>query len=268
MKANKYYLGPLQLLSKMLLQSVFGVLALGSPFNQQPLRSKVPKVSAPVEIKLHKAAHTKESMNEYFNFLTLQREAFEMGIMGGKTSVPLSNYLNAQYYGEISLGSPAQTFKVVFDTGSSNLWVPSTRCNSIACWLHTRYDRTKSETFKENGTEFKIEYGSGSLEGIISQELLRVGDIDVQGQGFAESTAEPGIAFAFGKFDGIFGLAYDRIAVTGAVPPVYRMLEQKLLDKPLFSVFMGDTNMGQDGGVITFGGINRDHFVGDIGDFG
>ncbi|KAI9822156.1 MAG: Vacuolar protease A [Thelocarpon impressellum] len=179
--------------------------------------------------------------------------------------VPVSNFLNAQYFSDITLGTPPQEFKVVLDTGSSNLWVPSTGCNSIACYLHKKYDSSASSTFKENGTEFEIRYGSGSLSGFVSQDTLTIGDLKVKKQDFAEATAEPGLAFAFGRFDGILGLGYDTISVNKMVPPFYNMIDQGLLDEPVFAFYLGDTDNGEDDvSEAIFGGIDESHFTGKL----
>jgi saccharopepsin len=172
--------------------------------------------------------------------------------------------MNAQYFGEIQIGSPPQTFTVVMDTGSSNLWVPSTRCSSIACFLHKRYDASKSSSHIENGTEFAIRYGTGSLEGVISNDLLQMGDLTIKGQDFGESVKEPGITFAVGRFDGILGLGFDTIAVQGVVPPFYQMVNQKLIKKHLFGVWLGNTADGGEGGEVTFGGVDKKHYTGEI----
>ncbi|RPD81105.1 endopeptidase [Lentinus tigrinus ALCF2SS1-7] len=185
----------------------------------------------------------------------------EFTVDGGH-NVPLSNFMNAQYFAEISLGTPPQTFKVILDTGSSNLWVPSVKCTSIACFLHTKYDSSSSSTYKANGTEFSIQYGSGSMEGFVSQDTLTIGDITIKSQDFAEATKEPGLAFAFGKFDGILGLAYDTISVNHIVPPFYQMIAQKLIDSPVFSFRLGSSE--DDGGEAVFGGIDDSAYTGKI----
>ncbi|KAI4174810.1 MAG: hypothetical protein LQ343_002048 [Gyalolechia ehrenbergii] len=178
--------------------------------------------------------------------------------------VPVSNFLNAQYFSEITIGTPPQTFKVVLDTGSSNLWVPSQGCGSIACYLHTTYDSSSSSTYKKNGSEFEIRYGSGSLSGFVSRDTVRIGDLPIKNQDFAEATSEPGLAFAFGRFDGILGLGYDTISVNKIVPPFYNMIGQDLLDAPVFAFYLGDTSKDGEESEATFGGIDTDHFTGKL----
>lgn len=168
-------------------------------------------------------------------------------------------------FSEITIGTPPQTFKVVLDTGSSNLWVPSSECNSIACFLHTKYDSSSSSTHVKNGSSFAIQYGSGSLSGFVSKDTMSIGDLKIKDQLFAEATEEPGLAFAFGRFDGILGLGYDTIAVNRIVPPFYSMIEQGLLDEPVFAFYLGDT-AGTDEGAseAVFGGIDESHYTGKM----
>jgi len=177
--------------------------------------------------------------------------------------VPVENFLNAQYFSTIAIGTPAQEFKVVLDTGSSNLWVPSSSCGSIACYLHQKYDSSASSTYQKNGSEFGIRYGSGEVAGFISQDVLRIGDLTIKDQLFGEATSEPGLAFAFGRFDGILGLGYDTISVNHVPPPFYNMIDQGLLDEPVFAFYLGNTEDSTES-VATFGGIDSSHYTGKL----
>lgn len=179
-------------------------------------------------------------------------------------SVPLTNYANAQYFAEIGLGTPPQTFKVVLDTGSSNLWVPSRDCSSIACYLHSKYDKDLSSSYQANGTDFEITYGSGSVEGYLSEDLLQLAGLEISNQVFGEATSEPGLTFAFGKFDGILGLGYDSISVQHTVPPIYNAINQGLLDEPKFAFYLGIDGDEVSGGTATFGGVDDSLFEGKI----
>ena len=92
---------------------------------------------------------------------------------------------------------------------------------------------------------------------------MRIGDLKVKDQLFGEATSEPGLAFAFGRFDGILGLGYDTISVNHIPPPFYNMLDQGLLDEPVFAFYLGDTNDGSES-MATFGGVDKSHYTGKM----
>ncbi|XP_031988962.1 renin isoform X2 [Corvus cornix cornix] len=190
------------------------------------------------------------------------------GPRNGTAPTLLTNYLDTQYFGEISIGTPAQTFKVVFDTGSANLWVPSYKCSPLysACVSHSRYDSSKSRTYIANGTGFAIRYGTGSVKGVLSQDIVMVSDIPII-QVFAEATALPAFPFIFARFDGVLGMGYPSQAIDGITPVFDRILAQQILKEDVFSVYYSRASKNaplKAGGEIILGGSDPAYYTGDF----
>ncbi|XP_006025346.1 embryonic pepsinogen-like [Alligator sinensis] len=174
---------------------------------------------------------------------------------------PLINSLDAEYFGTIYIGTPPQEFSVVFDTGSSNLWVPSVTCQSEACQNHQRFDPSKSSTYHGTGTSISIQYGIGSMDGVVGSDTVLVSSLIDTNQQLALSTSEPGPFFTYTKFDGILGLGYPDLAVGGLIPVFDNMMTENVVQQHLFSVYLSQE---QNGSVVIFGGIDESYFTGPI----
>ncbi|XP_023681644.1 pepsin A-like [Paramormyrops kingsleyae] len=183
----------------------------------------------------------------------------------GWTSEKLYNYMDAQYYGEISLGTPGQNFTVIFDTGSADLWVPSSYCVSEACGKHNKFKAFESSSYVHDCRVFTIQYGSGHLMGVMARELLRVGEMSVDNQQFGESVYEPGMTFLMGKFDGILGLAYPSLAQEVGTPVFDNLMVQKKVTQPIFSVYLSRKKSSSDPeGELLLGGVDEALYIGPI----
>lgn len=174
----------------------------------------------------------------------------------------LNNDGDYDYYGEISLGTPKQTFKVNFDTGSSNLWVPTNRCRN--CNNRKEYMSKSSSTYVKNGTKVTIPYRSGNVKGFLSKDTLSLGSITLTSVTFTEINEEMGTDYYFSVFDGVLGLGYPPKAVGGATPVFDVMISENKVPSPIFSFYLGRNKTDSIGGEITFGGMNNNHYSGKI----
>jgi len=174
--------------------------------------------------------------------------------------------MDAVYYGKISIGTPPQNFTCVFDSGSSNLWMPSAQCptSNTACQTHKKYYSSRSSTYTRNGSPFSIQYGTGSLTGFVSSDDVTVAGLTIKGQKFAEALKQPGKTFEVAQFDGICGLGYQSISVNGITPMLYNMKKQGLIRAQQFSVYLNKEDSGKIGGQVIFGGSDKNHYSGDM----
>ncbi|XP_010439637.1 PREDICTED: aspartic proteinase A3-like [Camelina sativa] len=168
------------------------------------------------------------------------------------------------YYGEITIGTPGQRFTVVFDTGSSDLWVPSGNWKGKK--PHNLYDWKRSSTFRPTGRKpVTITYGTGSVIGVLSLETVNVGGTTITGQNFTEGRSTPTDKDPLlgETFDGILGLGNPKLSVTRTSPVWESMVKQGKIEQKIFSIWFGRSKDSGAGGEIVFGGKNPAHYTGE-----
>ncbi len=106
-------------------------------------------------------------------------------LLGGDDEPAPTAFLKSSFVGTIGVGTPPQYFRVVFDTGSANLWVPSINCLKKTGGAHPdktclakkrKFDSCTSDTFVPVGTPFHIKYGSGTLYGYLSNDTVTMSE--------------------------------------------------------------------------------------------
>jgi hypothetical protein len=209
-------------------------------------------------ISLEKPALTFDEMVKAVNG---QHQQMSARYGGSPSPVVISDFQTAQYYGPITVGTKGDTIRVVYDTGSSNLWVPNSDCCGIFS-THNFYHHEKSSSYTANGTKFAIQYGSGPVAGYYSQDRIQIGDVEVPDYTFAEATdvSGLGVGYSIGKFDGICGMGWDSISVDGVQTPVQALMASGQLAEPVFAFYLGDNKAGE----LTIGGVNSKYYTGDF----
>ncbi|KAG1814745.1 aspartic peptidase domain-containing protein [Suillus subaureus] len=149
-------------------------------------------------------------------------------------NVPLVNYNADLWYGEIDVGTPPKTFTVVFDTGSSDLFLPSTKCTA-GCVGHTRYDPAASSSAKDSGQPFVLTYGAGETAGKQYIDDVFVGGYEAKNQTVGAAWIYSPEFSKDGSFppDGLSGLAFREISEFEGSP----------LFQTLLSTTPGDSEM-------------------------
>ncbi|KAL7908435.1 aspartic peptidase domain-containing protein [Trichoderma velutinum] len=190
-------------------------------------------------------------------------------------SEPLSNWYSGtdlQWYGELNVGTPPQTLTVVFDTGSSDLVIPSTQCdaNPGCTGLQHRFAPEKSETFTSLNGPFRIVYSTGTgvsasgtveLEGLISRDVMAVAGLQVQDFQFGLITNQSA-AFGIDPFDGIVGMGFSSGLSTGSQTFLGALNSSGQISRAVYGLYLTPHSVGH--AEISLGGVDSSKLASEI----
>ncbi|CAE8624536.1 unnamed protein product [Polarella glacialis] len=179
----------------------------------------------------------------------------------GIPSVSLTDVEDAEYYGEVDIGTPAQKFSVIYDTGSSNLWVPSKKCTNCKP-RGGHYDASASKSTAANGKSFTLQYGTGNCQGFLTNDNIQLGGLSVENFTFGEVTTEAKDVFGQAPFDGILGMGPPAAAVDQTPMPMDMLVKQGKIQHNIFAFYLASG--GKKGSTLTLGGTDSQFHTGDF----
>jgi hypothetical protein len=160
----------------------------------------------------------------------------------------LVNTYNTELYGTIYLGNPPQAFTMIFDTGSSNIWVPAGNC--VGADMKAHFYPQDSETFQPVEGTMNIQYGKGAVKGVLGMDTLQVAGITIENVTFAQIDQMAGINPNSG-FDGIIGMAFPVLSRDGLPTFLQNLIAQNLISDPSFSFYISESTSA-----IVLGGVD------------
>ncbi|ESK94875.1 aspartic peptidase a1 [Moniliophthora roreri MCA 2997] len=186
------------------------------------------------------------------------------------TNLLVNQNADSSFYGSIAVGTPAVSYDVILDTGSSDLWLADeAACQSSSCDNIATFRASASSTFKNTSTPFSITYGSGFASGTLGSDTVQMAGFSVSNQIFAVcDNVDQGLLTY--PVSGLMGLAFETIASSEATPFWEALVKGGAWDEPLMTFQL--TRYGNDsraetlepGGSFTMGFTNNTLYTGDI----
>ncbi|KAM0748060.1 acid protease [Meredithblackwellia eburnea MCA 4105] len=162
-----------------------------------------------------------------------------------------------EYYGSVSIGTPSQVLTIIFDTGSSDFWVPVVARNETSYFI-----TSKSSTYNSTDEVFNLGYDEAqTVSGKLITDTVTISGLTVEKQAFG-AVDSLSASFDHEKVAGVMGLGLPAGTLAGT-PFFSNLIKQGALEENLFTMYHArGTTQGSE---ISFGTIPSEHYMGDVG---
>ncbi|KAI8583383.1 hypothetical protein K450DRAFT_223360 [Umbelopsis ramanniana AG] len=208
--------------------------------------------------------------------LPLRRtEGYHKSLNRRATASPVQLYNAARQGGygiDLTIGTPAQNFTVIIDTGSTELWVPGPLCPKTECF-DSLFNTSLSTTYVATTNPIDLTYTLGSFNGTYGRDTVTIGPYTTPNMTFGviEATANNSSPVSGEPYlNGVFGLAFPTLTYSSETlqfqydPFIFALWKAKQIPQSIFSIYLGSRLIEGETGLITFGGVDTSKYSGSL----